>query len=94
MFNILINSYDGYIPVSFSPSLGDKMIFRQIVEMRMSEIEEEVVKCPEIDKHDLMVYGLKLLLEEYYPKYGEYRRFSEQEIKENRCKILSEMKKV
>ena len=34
IFNRIAKSYDGYLPISFKPSLGDRMLFKQIVRLR------------------------------------------------------------
>lgn len=88
IFDPFVESYDGYFPQTFEPSLGDRMLFRQIVERRMSDIEKEIEKCPEIGKDDLEKFGLVLLLEEFYPKYGDYKIMGKQEMRNGRRIIL------
>ena len=71
IFDPFVESYDGYFPVSFKPSLGDKMLFRQIVEKRIEEIEKKVNSVPDMSLASIKKIGFRLLLEEFYPKYGD-----------------------
>ncbi len=88
IFNRIAKSYDGYLPISFKPSLGDRMLFRQIVERRMGDIEKQMKKFPEMDKDDFMHIGFKLLIEEFYPKYGEYIQMNKAEWQETHDRLM------
>jgi len=88
IFDPFVQSYDGYFPVSFKPSLGDRMLFRQIVERRMEDIEKKVNSVPDMSLDSIKKIGLRLLLEDFYPKYGDYKKMSKQEIKSGRRIIL------
>lgn len=59
---------DSFYPKPFCPSMGDRMIFRQIVENRFDQIGEKYKEF----KGDIEKIGRGILIEEYYPKYGEY----------------------
>lgn len=86
--------YNSEIPEAFKPSIADKFMFNQIIDLTIKTIKRDLKTVSFIGTptESYRSIALQILLKFYYPQYGVWRKLDRDEARKRYCAFRREYK--